>query len=90
MDPAGPRFVDGPFLSAIPELADNILTKESAVFVDIIHTNGNEEQIITTKDIITSEVSNDDVNKCFNGLSIYLRKFSAAYKPTRIFRLVTN
>jgi len=40
LDPAGPRFVDGPILSAIPELFDNKLTKESANFVDIIHTNG--------------------------------------------------
>ena len=40
MDPAGPRFFDGPILSAIPELAENILTPESAQFVDVIHTDG--------------------------------------------------
>jgi len=40
LDPAGPRFVDGPYVSAIPELAENIISKESAAFVDIIHTNG--------------------------------------------------
>ena len=46
MDPAGPRFVDGPYVDAIPELADNILTKESANFVDIIHTNGGFEPCV--------------------------------------------
>ena len=40
LDPAGPRFVDGPYVDAIPELAENIISKESAAFVDIIHTNG--------------------------------------------------
>jgi len=40
LDPAGPRFVDGPYLEAIPELKRNILTKESARFVDVIHTHG--------------------------------------------------
>merc|ERR1712025_712610 len=40
LDPAGPRFVDGPYVDAIPELAENILSKESAAFVDVIHTNG--------------------------------------------------
>ena len=60
MDPAGPRFVDGPGDNpfdgpAIPDLAENILSKvkfwdynvfhihliqESAAFVDVIHTNG--------------------------------------------------
>jgi len=46
LDPAGPRFVDGPLLDAIPELAENILTKESAAFVDIIHTNGGFEPCV--------------------------------------------
>ena len=46
MDPAGPRFVDGPYLDAIPELAENILTKESAAFVDVIHTNGGFEPCV--------------------------------------------
>ena len=46
LDPAGPRFVDGPYVDAIPELADNILTKESANFVDIIHTNGGFEPCV--------------------------------------------
>merc|ERR1712066_517575 len=40
LDPVGPRFVDGPYVDAIPELAENIISKESAAFVDIIHTNG--------------------------------------------------
>ena len=40
LDPAGPRFVDGPVLPAIPELNKEILSPESAQFVDIIHTNG--------------------------------------------------
>jgi len=43
---SGPRFVDGPYLDAIPELAENILTKESAGFVDIIHTNGGFEPCV--------------------------------------------
>ena len=40
LDPAGPRFVDGPILPAIPELNKEILSPWSAQFVDIIHTNG--------------------------------------------------
>jgi len=40
LDPAGPRFVDGPVMSAIPELNNNLLSKDSAAYVDIIHTNG--------------------------------------------------
>jgi len=40
LDPAGPRFVDGPISSAIPELHDNRLNTESASFVDVIHTDG--------------------------------------------------
>merc|ERR550517_1055742 len=43
LDPAGPHFVDGPYVDAIPELAENILSKESAAFVDVIHTNGGFE-----------------------------------------------
>ena len=39
LDPAGPRWVDG-CNPAIPVLHDNMLTKESAKFVDAIHTNG--------------------------------------------------
>ena len=34
LDPAGPRFVDGPVLSAIPEL--ELLSVESAEFVDVV------------------------------------------------------
>ena len=40
LDPAGPRFIDGPIMSAIPELHENPLNHESASFVDIIHTDG--------------------------------------------------
>jgi len=43
LDPAGPRFVDGPVLPAIPELAAELLDTQSAAFVDIIHTNGGWE-----------------------------------------------
>jgi len=39
-DPAGPRFVDGPIESAIPELNANRLNPESGSFVDVIHTDG--------------------------------------------------
>jgi len=46
LDPAGPRFVDGPYMDAIPELAENILTKESATYVDVIHTNGGFEPCV--------------------------------------------
>ena len=64
MDPAGPRFVDGPYVDSIPELAENILSKvklsehyfqnnlhiqpskESAAFVDVIHTNGGFEPCV--------------------------------------------
>jgi len=40
LDPAGPRFVDGWWHYALPELKANILNPESAAYVDIIHTNG--------------------------------------------------
>ena len=40
LDPAGPRFVDGPLLDALPELNENRLGKDSADFVDIIHSDG--------------------------------------------------
>jgi len=46
LDPAGPRFVDGPYVDAIPELAENILSKESAAFVDVIHSNGGFEPCV--------------------------------------------
>ena len=32
--------MDGPLVSAIPELAENILNKDDASLVDVIHTNG--------------------------------------------------
>ena len=50
LDPAGPRFFDGPFNAAIPELADNVLSKESANFVDVIHTNGGFDPCIVCTD----------------------------------------
>ena len=40
LDPAGPRFIDGPVMAAIPELYANRLSHESASFVDVIHTDG--------------------------------------------------
>jgi len=46
LDPAGPRFVDGPYVDKIPELAENILRKEDAAFVDVIHTNGGFEPCV--------------------------------------------
>ena len=42
-DPAGPRFIDGPLLDAIPELHENRISPESAAFVDIIHTDASLE-----------------------------------------------
>jgi len=42
-DPAGPRFVDGKFNEAIPELHANMLATDSASFVDVIHTDGSLE-----------------------------------------------
>ena len=35
--------MDGPVLPAIPELNEEILTPNSAAFVDIIHSNGGFE-----------------------------------------------
>ena len=35
LDPAGPRFVDGPYVDKIPELSENILRK---VHHDILHS----------------------------------------------------
>ena len=46
LDPAGPRFVDGPFVDRIPELGVNRLSEEDAAFVDVIHTNGGFEPCI--------------------------------------------
>jgi len=40
LDPAGPRFVDGPLLYAIPELYENRFNVDVASFVDVIHTCG--------------------------------------------------
>ena len=37
--PTFAKFVDGSFMDAIPELAENIISSESAAYVDIIHTN---------------------------------------------------
>ena len=37
--PTFAKFVDGSFVDAIPELAENIISSESAAYVDIIHTN---------------------------------------------------
>ena len=52
LDPAGPRFVDGPYVDEIPELAANILTKESAAFVDVVHTNGGFEPCVVCTNCI--------------------------------------
>ena len=43
LDPAGPRFIDGPVMKAIPKLYRNRISKKSANFVDIIHTDGAEK-----------------------------------------------
>jgi len=40
LDPAGPRFVDGPILKAIPELNKNRFNVDVASFVDVVHTCG--------------------------------------------------
>ena len=40
LDPAGPRFWDGPIQTADPDLVPERLRPGSATFVDIIHTNG--------------------------------------------------
>jgi len=40
LDPAGPRFVKGPILPAIPELNENRFNDDVASFVDVIHTCG--------------------------------------------------
>ena len=38
LDPAGPRFVDGPYVDKIPELAENILRKVHIMTVCILHS----------------------------------------------------
>ena len=43
--PTFAKFVDGSNMDAIPELAENIISNESAAFVDIIHTNGAFEPV---------------------------------------------
>jgi len=45
-DPAGPRFVDGMYNEAIPELHANMLSTDSASFVDAIHTDGSLEPCV--------------------------------------------
>lgn len=40
LDPAGPSFIDGPVIEAVPELMKARLNKNDAEFVDIIHTQG--------------------------------------------------
>jgi len=40
LDPAGPRFETNGYEAALFDLKKNILTAESAQFVDVIHTNG--------------------------------------------------
>lgn len=39
LDPAGPRWVNGPMARAIPELYQNRLRHTDGAFVDVIHTN---------------------------------------------------
>jgi len=40
LDPAGPRWTEGLFCQPIPYLLENRLRQGSALFMDIIHTNG--------------------------------------------------
>jgi len=40
LDPAGPRFESNGYEDALQDLKINILTAESATFVDVIHSNG--------------------------------------------------
>jgi len=42
LDPAGPRWTDGPISDPIDELGNNTLGTSSASFVDIIHSNAHE------------------------------------------------
>jgi len=54
LDPAGPRFIDSMFIDALPYLAENKLSPESADFVDVIHTFGTrdpEQTVIYAGDI---------------------------------------
>ena len=39
LDPAEPRFFDGPILSTIPKLHSEILFLESAAFLEVRHSN---------------------------------------------------
>jgi hypothetical protein len=40
LDPAGPSFIDGPLIEAVPELMKARLNRKDAEFVDIIHSQG--------------------------------------------------
>lgn len=46
LDPAGPSWMDGQRLSAIPECHANKLHKTDATFVDVIHTNAHMKPCI--------------------------------------------
>ena len=43
LSPAGHRFVNGLHTLADPDLAKNILSRDQAHFVDVIHTNSASE-----------------------------------------------
>jgi hypothetical protein len=40
LDPAGPSFIDGPIIEAVPELMKARLNRNDAEYVDIIHSQG--------------------------------------------------
>jgi len=82
LDPAGPRFVDGPYVDAIPELAENILSKESAAFVDVIHSNGGFEPCVvcTTCNFIQFSVAKVTIELAVVSPKLFDEKFKSHTK----------
>ena len=79
LDPAGPRFFDGPILSAIPELHSEILCPESAAFVDIIHSNGGLEPVAVSP-VVSKAIHQPCINTYLKSIA-KTRSFAAAWSP---------
>ena len=52
----GQGVVDGPILPSIPELHQDILSPSSAVFVDVIHTNGALKPVAVSLEVVERDV----------------------------------
>ena len=68
--------MDGPYVDEIPELAANILTKESAAFVDVVHTNGGFEPCVVC-------------TNCIKFLKFLIFKFLSQFVPAQFCSWVT-